>query len=103
MLWDLLAGPGPAAGGLLPRRLERLDLDCNDLGAKGGCEVVAGALRDPACALRVLRLCRNGINNSGAILLAGLLTSNAMLEELHLGGNPGIASGAGLRAFSRLL
>jgi hypothetical protein len=53
--------------------------------------------------LRVLRLCRNGIDNSGAILLAGLLTSNAMLEELHLGGNPGIASGAGLRAFSRLL
>ena len=88
------------AGGL--RRLSRLDLDCNDVGSAGGCDAVAALLGDPACALRVLRLCRNGVDDRGAASLAGSLTSNATLEELHLGGNPGVSS-AGLAAFSRLL
>ena len=92
---------GPVSSGL--RRLTALDLDGNDVGSTGGCDVVAGLLRDPACALRVLRLGRNGVDGVGASILAASLADNVNLEELHLGGNPGIASAVGLGAFSRLL
>ena len=95
-----LVGPASSSG---LRRLTALDLDGNDVGSTGGCDVVAGLLRDPACALRVLRLGRNGIDGVGASILAASLTDNVYLEELHLGGNPGIASVVGLEAFSRLI
>lgn len=95
-----LVGPASSYG---LRRLTALDLDGNDVGSTGGCDVVAGLLRDPACALRVLRLGRNGVDGVGASILAASLADNVNLEELHLGGNPGIASAVGLGAFSRLL
>jgi len=95
-----LAGPASPAG---LRRLAVLDLDGNDVGSTGGCDVVAGLLRDPACALRVLRLGRNGIDGAGASILASSLAGNVDLEELHLGGNPGMSSAVGIGAFSRLL
>ncbi|KAL3827229.1 hypothetical protein ACHAXA_004704 [Cyclostephanos tholiformis] len=96
---------GHAAGGGcggLSRGLTKLDFDCNDVGIGGGCEVIANVLRDPSCALRVLSLRRNGIDDSGATMLADSLSNNDTLEELHLDDNPGISSG-GIQAFSRLL
>jgi hypothetical protein len=106
----LLDPTSTSSCGALLQRLTKMDMDCNDIGNGGGgdgnkcgCDVIATALRDPSCALRVLRLCRNSIDESGIVRLAGSLTHNDILEELYLDDNPGSRSYGSIRAFSDLL
>jgi hypothetical protein len=85
-------------------------MDGNDIGIhRGGVggtcgiEIVAIALRDGSCALRILTLRRNSIDMRGTLLLANSLTNNDALEELHLDDNPGSHAIESIAAFSKLL
>jgi len=67
--------------------LGELCLGANRIG-DAGAKAVASVLSSPGSALRRLSLRDNCIGDSGALALAAALTSNVMLEELDLWGNP---------------
>ncbi|XP_072131671.1 ribonuclease inhibitor-like isoform X1 [Mobula birostris] len=83
---------GQGQCGLLARTLASslsfvsLDLDNNRLGDEG-VRSLLGALRQPACRLRTLRLCSNGLTPWGALELSRALRGLPFLRRLTLSYN----------------